>query len=342
MKQGILFLLLSSTLLVSCVKTSDTPSHVAPVYVKVLEITETSQVISHLYVGKIQEESRVPLSVQSAGQVLEVCCQSGDRVSKGDVLLRLDSVQSIHRRDVALSGLRQAEDGYQRLSKVYAAKGVTEQQMIEIETKLSQARSLYASAQRSVEDCVLRSPHSGVISDVEVTAGQTIAPGMPILDLVNFDSFSVTFSVPEKEIAAIQIGDTGLLDIPALNKHCCPIRVNEKSMEGHPISHTYQVKAHLQEHAEVLPGMVGTVRLYSQAKTGIVVPTESIQIHPSGSMVWIMTSDSIAERRPITIDSYMSEGVLIRAGLQAGDYVITSGVQKLYNGAKVTLSSLKQ
>ena len=109
------------------------------------------------------------------GQVLEVACRMGERVQKGEVLLRVDSASAIDAREAARATLRQAEDAYRRVTEVHGAGGVTEQQLIEVETKLAQARSMAAMAERRVENCVLRSPSAGVVGEVHVTEGPSSA-----------------------------------------------------------------------------------------------------------------------------------------------------------------------
>ncbi len=199
-------------------KDAKTPPTVAPIPVKVQVVGEHTSVARHTYVGTIEEERRVPLSVETGGQVLEVACRMGDRVQKGEVLLRVDSASAIDAREAARATLRQAEDAYRRVTEVHGAGGVTEQQLIEVETKLAQARSMASVAERRVANCVLRSPSDGVVGEVHVAEGQMLSPMTPAMTLYIVDRLYVTFSVPESEVSELCVGDMGSMDVPAIER----------------------------------------------------------------------------------------------------------------------------
>ena len=325
---------------------------VAPIPVQVQVVGEQTSVAQHTYVGTIEEERRVPLSVETGGQVLEVACRMGERVQKGEVLLCVDSASAIDARVAARATLRQAEDAYRRVTEVHGAGGVTEQQLIEVETKLAQARSMAAMAERRVENCVLRSPNDGVVGEVHVAEGQILSPMTPAMTLYIVDRLYVTFSVPESEVAEIAVGDMGSMEVPAIEQGAklvptCresqepstsfPVRVVEKGMKANALSHAYPVRAEVLKKGLLLPGMVGKVRMQGQQSEGVVIPAACVQVTTEGKSVWVVQEDSTAVRRLIQIGQYVPNGVLVTDGLQTGDRVVTDGFQKLYKGAKIIM-----
>ena len=283
--------MLCCLLLFSCGRKAAKPVQtVAPIPVQVQVVGEQTSVAQHTYVGTIEEERRVPLSVETGGQVLVVACRMGERVQKGEVLLRMDSASAIDAREAARATLRQAEDAYRRVTEVHGAGGVTEQQLIEVETKLAQARSMAAMAERRVENCVLRSPSAGVVGEVHVAEGQMLSPMTPAMTLYIVDRLYVTFSVPESEVAEIAVGDMGSMEVPAIEPRAksqepstsFPVWVVEKGMKANALSHAYPVRAEVlgvdkevrdgakllnsklsncQIISLLLPGMVGKVRM---------------------------------------------------------------------------------
>lgn len=308
---------------------------VAPLPVKVLTVGGQTSVATRTYVGTIEEEKRVPLSMETGGQVVEVGCRVGGQVKTGDVLLRVDSAAAVDAREVADAALRQAEDGYRRVAEVYGAGGVTEQQLVEVETKRAQARSMASLAARRVEGCTLLSPCEAVVGDVSAVVGQTAVSSVPVVTLLIINRLYVSFSVPEDEIAAIRIGDTGVAEVPAAETGSVGIRVVEKGMKAHALSHTYTVRAEVTEKGDLLPGMVSKVRMDGQRRDGIVVPAACVQVAPDGHYVWAAKADGTAGKQYITVGEYLPDGVLVTGGLQAGDKVITDGFQKLYKGCRI-------
>ncbi len=307
-----------------------------PIKVKTLIISEQTHAYAHTYVGKIEEVSSVQLGAQSAGQVLSVSVKVGDRVRAGQELLRIDDTQARNALQAANASLKQAQDGYNRAQQVYAEGGVTEQKMVELGSQLEQARSIVSMSRKSLNDCVLRAPADGIIGECKVKAGQTIAPAVPLITLLNMDGYNVVFDVAEADIAAIRTGDSGIVQVAAIGSDTLPIRVVEKSLLANAISHTYTVKAVVlgTQRKDLLPGMVSKVWLQSQSVSGYFVPSECVQTLPSGRSVWVV-QDSVAQRRSIEIGEYVANGVIVTNGLQVGDKVISEGFQKMYSGAKV-------
>lgn len=312
---------------------------VQPIRVEVETIRDETHVHTHTYVGTVEEESGVQLSIQTAGQVTSVSVRKGDHVEAGQELLRVDDTQARNALQVASATFRQAQDGYRRAQQVYAEGGITEQKMVELRSQLDQARSMQSMSRKSLDDCVLRAPVAGVVGDIRPRVGQTIAPGVPVVTLLDMEGYNVVFDVAEMDIASIQVGDSGLVRIAALGADSLPIRVVEKSLLPNTIAHTYTVKAIVGDlpegyRGQLLPGMVGKVWLRSQSVSGYLVPADCIQARTNGTSLWI-AQDGIAVRRNVEVGQYVAGGVVITRGLQEGDRVITSGCQKLYSGAEI-------
>lgn len=312
---------------------------VSPIKVEVQTMDKQTRVNTHTYVGRIEEASSVPLSVQTAGQVTAVYVKKGDRVKAGQELLRIDDTQARNALQAANATLKQAQDGYKRAKQVYAEGGVTEQKMVELSSQLEQARSMAAMSRKSLSDCVLRAPNDGVIGECKVKAGQVAAPGLSLVTLLDMDGYNVTFDVAEGDITSIQVGDSGSVVVEAIGKTEVPIYVTEKNLLANTIAHTYTVTAFIsgptdEYKQQLLPGMVSKVWLHSQSVSGYFVPAACVQTLTSGQSVWVVQG-GIATRRKVEVGQYAAGGVVITKGLHEGDQVVTEGFQKLYNGAKV-------
>ena len=320
------------------------------VYVETMVVSPSSMTAGHSrYVGEVCAGRETSLSMQSGGRVLWLGCRDGERVESGQVLVRIDSTQSVNALRSAEASLRHAQDGYNRVKQVYAKGGVTEQQMVEIESELVQAESMYSAARRRVEECTLRSPFAGVISGMRLSVGETVTPGAVLFSVLDISSLSVRFSVPEGEIGEIdryaqrektaalkENSYSGTVDVPAAGVEL-PIRITEKSVRANPLTHAYIVTAAIQGGAGVLmPGMVGKVKIdRCAAGSGqtIVIPAHCVLLMPKGPTVWVV-EDGKAVRRSIEVSGYQAGGVQVSSGLQAGDTLVVEGYQKLYSGVK--------
>lgn len=305
-----------------------------PLRVEVSRVGSSESIVTSRYVARVEEGSSVPLSLPAGGRVTEVLCRVGDRVQAQQVLVRVDDTQARQSLQAAEASLRTAQDGYNRARQVYKEGGITEQKMVEIESKLTQARSVAASTKKMFEDCTLRAPSAGTIGRCDIQKGQTVAPAVTVVTVIDVNALNIVFTVPEREIGNIRIGDSAIAEVPAAGVTDLPIVITEKSLIANRVAHTYEVKGLVKSPA-LLPGMAGTVSVNAQNEAQTVIPYHCVTLLQDGPTVWV-ARDSIAERRPITTGAATADGVVVTSGLSEGDLVITEGFHKLYNGAKVT------
>lgn len=336
MSRKVLYILLVAMMLAGCDIRPKEHFAQMPIPVQVQVMTQTSSVFSRTYVGDIEESGKVPLSMPMGGRVVAVHCHMGQQVQAGQLLVKIDSTRAYEIYQSALAALNQAEDGYHRAQLVFAEGGITEQRMVEINTQLTQARALAKVAKQSLEDCSLVAPVDGTIGQCNVQVGQQVLPNVTLVTILDMKGYNVIFSVPEKEVAQLNIGDKGWVEIAAVDAQSVPIRIVEKSPVASRIARTYQVKACLEQvPQQVMPNMIAKVRLFSQQTTGYAVPRSAVTLYQNQTTLWI-ANDSVAVRQPVVVGENISDSLLITDGIHNGTTVIVAGIQKLWQGAPIT------
>ena len=334
----LLLFLLPMLLLAACdKKQSQQPFNpVIPVEIEVVGNVEGQNYRN--YVGTVQSEMKIGLSFPLGGTLMGVFVHNGQQVKKGTLIAKVDETSAKSLHDVAVATLNQAEDGYRRMKLVYDEGGISEVRWVQMETDLEKARQTELSTRKHLEECTLYAPQDGYISMGDHVIGEQIGPAIPFCHLVDMNKLVVEFSVPEKEIGLINIGDPAVASIPALNDAEKPVTVCDKAILSNPLGHSYTVKASIApKEKDVLPGMVTKIRLALQTSgsVGIVVPSSCVRTMPDGIAVWVIRKGK-AYRQPITVSEFVKNGVLVSGGLNHGDTIVTAGYQKLYNGAEVS------
>jgi len=196
-------------------------------------------------------------------------------------------------------------------------------------------------AKKALTDTRVYAPFSGYVAEKQAEAGQSVAPGVPIVKLVRIDHVKVSINVPEEEIAQIHIGQLLHVKVPALGGKTFEARVSERGVTADALSRSYEVKAVIQNpQHELLPGMIAEVRLgimkVSQpTEQSIALPAEIIQIDADNRpFVWTVVNGK-AQKTHITLGQNMGDNVQITDGLKEGDKVICEGQQKVSNGMTV-------
>ena len=329
--------------LVGCTKLERTHQEVAPLRVKTMVVAVQNDRAGARYVGTIEAAKETPLSLQNTGRVVSVDVKNGQRVRSGQTILAIDNTQARNAVATAEASLRHAQDGYDRVSKVHAKGVVSDQKMVEIESQLAQAQSLYDAAKKQLDECTLVAPCDGIVDGLEVNKGQSIVPGVTLCTILDLSGFNVRFTVPESEANGEWLKAKGVVECAAVDT-ILPIVITEKAVTANVVTHTCDVVARIQGGADILlPGMVGKVTVNNHQspitnhQSSIVIPAKCVLLKPEGATVWVVEQGT-AVRRQVTTDGYQADGVRITSGLQVGDTLIIEGYQKLYNDCKVSIS----
>lgn len=307
------------------------------VRVKVKELHAESVHGEQGFSGTIQESSGAALSFLVSGTIQRILVDAGQTVAKGQLIAELDPTTLQNAYTIAKTTLEQAEDTYKRMKALYESESLPEMQWVMAENQLKSAKANEAIARKALNDTKLYAPFSGYIAAKMADAGQTAAPGLSVVKLVNINSVKVKIAVPEDDVQRIQKGSAMKIIVPALGHREFSGRVTERGVSADPRSRTYEVKGTIDNPEGVLlPGMIcQAFTNYMIGATGIFVPAKLVQLDSDNKrFVWVAQGGK-AVKRPVTIHRATAQGVQIGEGLAEGDLLIVAGQQKVSNGMKV-------
>lgn len=330
----VLFIIIAAGLAAAC-KHRAAETERTPVAVAVMAIDTTGGGLTRTYVGEVEAKESIGLSFATGGKVEKVLVRPGDRVAAGQKLVTISKSTAQNAYNSAKASLDRAEDAYARLKQVHDQGSLAEVKWVEMLTTLEQARAMEQIARKQLEDCALIAPASGVVGECRARAGASLLPGESAVTLLDIHYVTVNFSVPESEVATVKEGDEVNIVVPALDDLHLTGRICERGMNASRVSHSYIVKVELPNpDRRLLPGMVCKVHIHEPDSRGIVIPAKCVQTRLEGQSVWVVRNGQ-AEQRFVQADEFVANGVLVTHGLQAGDTLITAGMEKLYLNAKV-------
>lgn len=338
MKYGIPVLLLISLMALSCAgsgKKKETEAK-TPVTVGVYVASESEKQSSDNYVGLIEADKSIILSAPHIGTITSLDVKQGSVVKQGQILAEIDSKNVKTSYEISHATLKQAEDGYERVSKVYASGTVADVKMVEIETQLAKARAAAQSSAESMEECKIKAPFSGTVSEVLIDKGINVSIGTPLIKLVDISTVEISISVPESEINTIYIGQEAIIDIPALDIEGLKSKIVSKGVVASSLSHSYECILKFTEPVKgLMPGMVSKVFIIKpEVEKGILIPASAVETDINGRFVWTV-KDGKVHKVYVTVDEYMGNGVKITDGIQYGDMIIIQGSAKVSTGMSV-------
>ena len=304
--------------------------------------------------GKVDAENISYISPRGmGGQIRAIYVQPGQMVKKGQLLLKLDDAimrQSVTAAKQQLEGIKTqlgfAKNLYQRQQNLWKEGIGTEVQLLtaktnvtSLENQLNAAGEQVKTMQEQLNTANVYSDVSGIADVVTVRLGESF-PGMGQIKIVNTSSLKVVVNVPENYLTRMHKGSPVVINIPDANKVVnSTISLISQSID--PTQRGFIAEAKIPYDAVLKPSQSAVVKIQDYAApNAVVIPVNVVQSDETGKYVYVLSKSSngktTAHRVVVTIGEVYGDKVEIKAGLKAGDQLVTEGFQNLYEGQMIT------
>ena len=276
------------------------------------------------------------------GQVTAIYVKQGDRVQKGQLLLKLDNAVANQQVEQAKIQLALAEDLYNRRKNLWDKQIGTEVELIQARTNVENLKKSVALAQEQSNMSNVYAGISGVADMVNIRVGETFSAASAAqigIRIVNTGSLKITTQVPENYLDQVKVGSTLQITLPDVNKNLTA-KVNVKGSTIDPASRSFYIEAKIPESKDVRPNQLALVKIQDySAPNAITIPMNTLQNDEKGKFVMVLANENgkkVAKKRQIEVGQLYGNDLEVKSGLQANDALITEGFQGLYDGQAVT------
>lgn len=307
-----------------------------PVEVATLERGPIEQLLR--FSTHLEAERAVEVRAEAARKIVALLVEEGDRVARGQVLVRLEDDQQKTAVERARSQLEQTTREHARLAALFEQRMVSEQDLARTRFELDQAALALADAERELSYTLVRAPIAGTVTARKVKVGDMVSVNQHLFDLVDFDSLVALVYVPEKDLPAVAVGQPARLAPPAAPGERFSGEVDRVAPVVDPKSGTVKVTVAVPYEPGLRPGMFLEVELVTAVEAdALLVPKRALVPDGTQLAVWRLGEDSTVER--IWVEPWLEdrERIAVGEGLAAGDRVVVAGQAGLKPGAKVEL-----
>jgi len=311
------------------------------------------------------EKAKVGSKVE--GIIQEISVDEGDRVKKGQVLIRLDPkdfLLDIDRADAALTtahaelerakhDLEQKSEDWRRLSALYERKAIAKHRYDSMKAAFSIAQAKVKSCQAQIkekeaelklaekryQDSVVKAPFNGVVTKKMLHEGEVSslwAYNWEALEVMNLNKIKVECEVSEKWKSQLREGMEAIIKFDAYSEEKFLGEVTTINPMVDPLQRTFRVKIIIPNpEYRLTAGMFTRIKIGLEVKEGIlIIPEKEILERPDGHFIFVV-KDGVVKRRKISLGIKEGERVEITEGLKEGEMIVIEGSHRLQDGYKV-------
>ena len=354
---------LSSALLVAAAVTSACggssaannggPAAPPPAAVSILTLTEQPVAQTSDFIATLRSQRSTTIQPEVSGIVTRIHVKPGDRVRPGQTIVQIngDKQQAAVRSTEASRAGTEADVEYwrgqvKRLEALVTAGAISTQEFEQAQNSLRTAEARLQAINADVREGQvelqyyrIQAPQAGVIGDIVIRAGDRVTPATVITTIDDNSALEADIQVPLDRSPQLRIGlPVQLLDGEGKVVATNPItfvspRVDERTQ-------TVLVKTSVTDAPDFARvQQFARARVVWSEKPGLTVPLTAVQ-RISGLYFCFVAEPGeggtlVARQRPIEVGELIGNDYVVRSGLKPGDRVITSGIQKIGNGAPV-------
>lgn len=309
--------------------------------------------------GTANTDKVINLSFRNNGIITEFNLNIGQTVKKGELLAKLDNVQSRLSYENSRSSLNSAQSqmntaklSLNRVRSLYEKgstslsdyEGAKNQYRTAVDTYESAKRSV-SIQQEQIRYGYIYAPESGVIAAVNAEIDENVTSGQNIAILNAGIDMQIALGIPETMINQVQKDMTVEIHMSSLEGETFSGKITEVSPSIDPNTSTYPVRVKITNPSkDIKSGMAANVTFEfgeKQSKNKVlVIPAKSVGEDSKGNFVFLIEeseSRSIVKKQPVTVGKLTSEGFAVKQGLSAGQKIAIAGLQTLLDGQEIKL-----
>lgn len=291
--------------------------------------------------GNVDTKENLVIYPQFSGTLVSLNVVAGQKVSKGQVLGKIDDGGLGQQVAQLETQLALAKTTFERQKRLWDQKIGSEIQYLQAQTNMVSQQKAVAQIKAQLAKTVIVAPISGTVDEIITNRGEVVSPGQGIVRVVNLSNMYIATSVPESYIGKIKVGTPVTVELASLGKSYTG-KVRQVANNINPNNRTFGIEVSVPNTDNVLrPNQVAKLKIIDYtAKDAIVVPTNVIQKDADNQpFVYVAenaTEESgVAKKVSVKLGQSANNMTEILSGLNGSEVIITEGASTVSDGMKV-------
>lgn len=285
-------------------------------------------------VGTVQAVERAAIASRVSGQIIEMPVLLGSQVRKGDLLVKISAGEISAQLLQAQARVEQVRRNLAREERLQKQGASTLETVKSLREQARIAEASHEEVKAMLGYATITAPFSGTVTRKIASVGDLASPGVALLELENEKALQVVAQVPEGLILTVRKGDVLPVSIPAVGVTLSG-EVAEVAPAADPSSRTAPVKINIAADTDLRSGQFARVTLSGPEEKSLAISEQAVFSFGQMEQVFLVEDTGairIARLRLVRTGARYNGQVEILAGLEPGDRVVVTGVERLQDG----------
>jgi len=285
--------------------------------------------------GNVTTKNLLIITPEYNGILTNVYVKEGQRVSKGQVLAKIDDGGLSQQLAQYKIQSNLAKTTFERQKRLWDQKIGSEIQFLQAQSSYLSQQEAINQIQQQLNKTTVRAPFSGTIDDVITEKGSVVGAGQtPLMQIVNLDNMYIETDVPESYVSSVIKGKNVNVEFAVLGK-TIDTKIRQAGDVINPANRTFKVEIDVpNKDKSIKPNLTARLKIndYTNDKA-ILVPQSIISENAEGEQYVYIVSDKKENNEGVV------NKVIIKTGKTQGDVIevldgIPNGAELILEGAR--------
>ena len=312
----------------------------------IVEVFAVNPVMFEHYVqvqGSVKSDELINIFPEFSGVVKAIYVKSGDVVKKGQPLIKIDDGGLKEQLSQLEIGFELTKTTFERQKRLWDQNIGSEIKFLESKTMFEAQKQGIEQLKKQIKKTLIEAPFSGNIDNVIVKKGEVVYPGRSnLMMLLNLDNLYIESNVPEKHIASINSGNKAIVHFPLLDK-TISTTIRQSGSYINPINRTFKIEMDIEKNdLNIKPNLNSKVKINDYSNNSALMINQNFISIDSDNKEYVYKiynkdKKTYVSKNIIITGKNDGANVEVISGLISGDRVVSEGIRKLVDNARVKI-----